>query len=115
MIAQATLGGPAGQAVLDAEADETFGAAVIHADRDGDDNGPLGLAEPLQHAGVKVHVLGDHFQLPPGHLKGRRVFKDGDRFVGLAVGSVDDRCACGHRHLLHNGREHEFQIEDCGF
>ena len=58
VIAQTALGRAARQAVLHAIADEHFGAPVVHAHRDADDHGPLGLAQPLQDALVDVDDLG---------------------------------------------------------
>ena len=61
-----------------------LGAAIVHADGDADDHGPLGLAQPLQDAVVEVDDLGHGFELAAGHLEGGRVLEDG-------VGMVNDR------------------------
>src|SRR5207244_1940972 len=78
---QPALGRAAGERVLDAEAEEAFGPAVVHADRDADDERPLGHAQPLQHAGVEVDMLGHGRELAEGHLKGWGTLEQGNRYV----------------------------------
>jgi hypothetical protein len=61
--------------VLHAEADEVFGAAVVHADRHADDQGAFRLGQPREHAGVEVDVLGDRVQLTASHHERRGAFE----------------------------------------
>ena len=70
VVAQAALGRAAGQAVLHAVADEDLGAAVVHADRDADDHGPLGQAQAFEDAVVDVDDLG-HGRRAGGRPSGR--------------------------------------------
>ena len=91
MVAQAALGRSAGEAVLDAVADEDFGTAIVHAHGNADDHGPLGLAEANADIGVEVDGFGDLVELPQGHLEGRGVLENRDGSVGTVVGSVGDR------------------------
>src|SRR5439155_25904227 len=67
-----------------------FGAAVVHFDRHADDQGPLRLAEALENAPIQLNLLGGHFQLPAGHLKGRRILEDWNRLVWPIVIAVEN-------------------------
>jgi hypothetical protein len=98
--------------VLDAVAGEDLGPAVVHADGDADDDGPLGLAETFQHAAVHLDGLGHQVELVAGHPEGRRQLEDGVRgAVVFVIGKGHVGChwrspegvgeACGRRHGPH--------------
>src|SRR5204862_4979214 len=82
---------PAGKTVLDPVADKAFRSTVVHFNRYTDHHGSLWLAEPLENAAVQLDLLGGHFQLPAGHLEGRRVLEDRNRLVRpIVVGVKND-------------------------
>ena len=88
MIAQAAFGRAAGQAVLDAVADEGVRLAVVHADRHADDHGALRFAQAFENVDIELHVLGDGEQLQDRHLIDGRVAVNGARQMMISIHSV---------------------------
>src|SRR6185312_12092338 len=77
-VAEAALAGAAGQRVLHAVADEGVQIAVVHADRDADDERPLGNGEAFEDAGIEVDGPGYRLQLLRGHSERGRFGKERD-------------------------------------
>jgi len=106
MIAETALGRSARQTMLHAIADKALDSSIVQFDGDADDHCAFGLAEPLENAAIQLDLLGGHFQLPAGHLKGRRILKDRNRLMRpIVVGVKDDPMAVRRLGFLIRGGE----------
>ena len=64
VVADAALGGPAAEVVLDAVAGEDLDAAVVHVDREVDGQLAARLAQDAAEAGVEIEAVGGQVELP---------------------------------------------------
>ena len=89
VVAQATLGGPAAQVVLDAVTGEDLDLAVVHRDREMDGQLAARLTQDAAHADVHAQPLGRQIELALGDFPGvdrRRHMLGGHRKEILSVG-----------------------------